>query len=82
MEKYIQYQFWKIRHAQNIIKIIPNERRDNFPQFLAIFALFKLKKGIIFGIFILDMLPKLLLDALNIHVIYFRQKKIIFIFIF
>ena len=26
MEKYIQRQFWKLRHAQNIIKITPNER--------------------------------------------------------
>ena len=58
------------------------DAENNFPHFLAIFALFKLQKGIIFGIFILDMLPKLLLDALNIHVIYFRQKRFIFIFIF
>ena len=26
VEKYIQRQFWKLRHAQNIIKITPNER--------------------------------------------------------
>ena len=26
VEKYIQRQFWKVRHAQNIIKITPNER--------------------------------------------------------
>ena len=27
-EKYFQRQFWKVRHAQNIIKITPNERGD------------------------------------------------------
>ena len=26
VEKYIQRQFWKLRHAQNIINITPNER--------------------------------------------------------
>ena len=28
MEKYFLRQFWKVRHAQNIIKITPNERED------------------------------------------------------
>ena len=28
MEKYFQRQFWRIRHAQNILKITPNERGD------------------------------------------------------
>ena len=28
MEKYFQHQFWKIRHAQNIYKIVPNEKTD------------------------------------------------------
>ena len=28
MEKYFQRQFWKIRHAQIILKITLNERRD------------------------------------------------------
>ena len=28
VEKYFQRQFWKIQHAQNILKITPNERRD------------------------------------------------------
>ena len=52
------------------------DAENNFCHFLAIFALFKLQKGIIFGIFILDMLPKLLLDALNIHVIYLGKKDL------
>ena len=26
--KKILRQFWKVRHAQNIIKVTPNERRD------------------------------------------------------
>ena len=53
-----------------------------FSHFLAIFALFKLQKGLIFGIFILDLSPKWLLDAFNIHVIYFYQKRFIFILFF
>ena len=28
VEKYFQRQFWKIGHAKNIIKITPNERKD------------------------------------------------------
>ena len=28
LEKYFQRQFWKVQHAQNIIKITLNERRD------------------------------------------------------
>ena len=48
-----------------------------FPHFLEIFALLKLKKGLIFGIFILDLSQKWLLDAFNIHVIYFEQKKLL-----
>ena len=28
MEKYFLHQFWKIRHAQNILKFTPNERAD------------------------------------------------------
>ena len=28
MEKYFQSQFWKVRHAQSIITITPNERGD------------------------------------------------------
>ena len=43
-----------------------------FPQFLVIFALFKLQKGLIFGIYILDLSQKFLLDAFNIHFIYFE----------
>ena len=64
--------------------VVPSkiDAENNFPHFLAIFALFKLQKEIIFGIFILDILPKLLLDAFNIHLIYFRQKRFLFIFIF
>ena len=27
-EKYFQRQFWKVWHAKNIIKVIPNERGD------------------------------------------------------
>ena len=53
-----------------------------FPHFLAIFALFKLKKGLIFGIFILDLSLKWLLDAFNIHFIYIEQKIFIFILVF
>ena len=41
-----------------------------FPHFLVIFALFKLQKGLIFGILILDLSLKWLLDAFNIHFIY------------
>ena len=43
-----------------------------FPHFLAIFALFKLQMGLIFGIFTLDLSQKWLLDAFNIHLIYFE----------
>ena len=50
-----------------------------FLHFLAIFALFKFTKGLIFGIFILDLPPKWLLDAFNINGIYFEQKRFIFI---
>ena len=28
IEKYFQRQFWEVGHAQNIIKITPNERGD------------------------------------------------------
>ena len=28
VEKYFQRQFWKIQHAQIILKITPNERGD------------------------------------------------------
>ena len=42
----------------------------------------KLKKGFILVIFILDLSPEWLLDAFNIHVIYFEQKRFIFILIF
>ena len=28
VEKYFQSQFWRIRHAQNILKSTPNERGD------------------------------------------------------
>ena len=53
-----------------------------FPHFLAIFALFKLQKALIFGIFILDLSPKWLLNAFNIHVIYCEQNRFIFILFF
>ena len=53
-----------------------------FFHFLAIFELFKFTKGLIFGIFILDLSPKWLLDALNIDVANCEQKRIIFILIF
>jgi len=53
-----------------------------FLHFLAIFELFKFTKGLIFGIFILDLPPKWLLDAFNIYSIYFEQKRFIFILIF
>ena len=36
MEKYFQRQFWEVRHAQNIIKITPNERGDQ-THYLAIY---------------------------------------------
>ena len=53
-----------------------------FTHFLAIFVLFKLQKGLIFGIFILDISLKWLLDAFNIHVIYFEKKRFVFILFF
>ena len=37
--------------------------KNIFPYFLAIFPLFRLQKDLIFGIFILDLAPKWLLDA-------------------
>ena len=46
--------------------------KNVFPYFLAIFALVRLQKDLIFGIFILDLVPKLLLDVFNIHFIYFE----------
>ena len=53
--------------------VVPSkiDAENNFPHFLAIFALFKLQKDPIICIFILDMAPKLLLDTFNIHFIYF-----------
>ena len=53
-----------------------------FSNFFSDFCTFKLQKGIIFGIFISDMLPKWLLDAFNIHVIYLGKKRYIFILFF
>jgi len=47
---------------------------------LMIFALIELQKGLIFAIFILDLAPKWLLDAFNIHFIYF-EKKYLFAFL-
>ena len=46
--------------------------KNIFLHFLVIFELFKFQKGLIFGIFILDLALKWLLDALNIHFIYFE----------
>ena len=43
-----------------------------FSIFLAIFALFRLQKDLIFGMFILDLAPKQLLGVFNKHVIYFE----------
>ena len=48
------------------------EVKNIFLHFLVIFELFKFQKGLIFGIFILDLAPKWLLDAFNIHFIYFE----------
>ena len=39
-KKYFQRQFWKVRHAQNIIKIIPNKRRDQTHLLGVIFMMF------------------------------------------
>ena len=41
VEKYLQYQFWKIRQAQNIKKITPNEVGDQCIYFTYIFYYFK-----------------------------------------
>ena len=86
LPKNFQRHFWNIQHAQNIFKITPNERGDQThllriyffvflkmppPHFVAIFALFKLQKALIFGIFILEMSPKWLLNAFNLYFIYF-----------
>ena len=59
-----------------------NDAENIFPQFFAIFAPFKLQKALIFGIFILEMSSKWLLDAFNINVTYFEHKRFIFILIF
>ena len=48
-----------------------NDAEHIFPQFFAIFAPFKLQKALIFGIFILEMSQKWLLDAFNLYFIYF-----------
>ena len=50
---------------------LKNDAENIFPHFFAIFALFKIQKALIFGIFILEMSPKWLLDAFNIYFIYF-----------
>ena len=51
------------------LHVVPSKicAKDIFPHFLAFFALFILQKDPIFGIFILDMASKLLLDAFNLH---------------
>ena len=64
------YFFLYFRHA------VPSKIYDEnwVGPFLVIFAHNKLKKGLIFGIQILDMCSKWLLDAFNIHFIYFKKK--------
>ena len=59
---------------------LPKTEADFFSTFLAIFAHFKLQKYLIFNSFILDLSSKWLLDAFNIHVFSFEQKRFILIF--
>ena len=64
------------------LHVVPSKiySEKKFTTFFGHFAPFKLKKGLIFGILILYLCSKWLLNAFNIYFIYFEWKQIIFIF--
>ena len=70
---FIWYNFYNVLRIPYLPKLMLKTLFYIFQQFL---HFFKLQKCLIFGSFILDLSSKWLLDAFNIHVIYFEQKKL------